>query len=142
MRKVIKKFLAILTAMIIVFSFTFSASAYISIAYQGYYHCTDTSTNYLLFFTSDTTSVFRGSLSTGNTSGTGGTYAASDFDGENSTIETGLSTDNMVLLYESHSKLINNSFVKQSGSLTVIGTVLNTAEIRIMGVGKYYYYKK
>lgn len=141
MRKVIKKCLAILTAMIIVFSFTFSSSAYISIAYQGYYRCTDTSTNYLLFFTSDRTSVFRGSLAN-NVSVIGGTYAASDLDGANSTIEMGTTTDNMTLLYESYSKLVIDSFIQQPGSLTVIGTVLNTDEIRISGVGRYYYYEK
>lgn len=141
MRKVIKKCMAVLAAMIIVFSFTFSSTAYISTAYQGYYYCTDTSTNYLLFFTSDRTSVFRGSLAN-NVSVADGTYAASNLNGDNSTITMSISTDNMILLYESYSKLINDSFVQQSGNLTVIGTVLNTDKIRISGVGKNYYYEK
>lgn len=142
LKKCFRKVTATLTAFLILAAISLPSIAAISEPYRGYYYCTDISTNYLLFFTSATESVFRGSIGSNVNNVPQGVYACSDFDAANSSLETGISTDNMILKYDSNAILKGDSFVPKSGSMIIVATSLSASRVRIKGIGRYYYYEK
>lgn len=121
--KTIKNLCKRATALILV-AMIFAASAIpagadLAAAFQGYYYCT-TDASYHIFIPTGTTSNFRGEYYSAYIDH--GIYAATSPFADKMYVSQIGKTDNLTIEYSSYAKLFGDSFIHQTGTLTLNGT--------------------
>ena len=135
-----KRAAALVLAAVIFSTSAIPAGAEISDYWLGYYYC-DTDPSYLLFIPTKTTSTFRGEYFWHEHGG--GTYAGSNANPSMMYVSGLESRDNLHIEYRQYAKLFGDSFISQSGTLVLYGTIsVERIEIARSSVGNYAYYYK
>lgn len=136
-----KRAAALVLAAVIFSALTIPAGAEISDYQLGYYYC-DTDSTFLLFIPTKTTSTFRGKYFSPERGG--GTYAGSNANPSMMYVSGMESTNDLHIEYNQYAKLFGDTFVAQSGTLILYGTI-DVSKIRIAttsgGEPYNYYYK-